>query len=307
VQSRVAPTIRGKTGARSREAAGICGAGDSMREAPARDRCRAAADPRVALIIGGFPRSAAGCMMLPVSESAEERVASLVGRLEELERPAEVIDAAIAVMAERFRVDGFVWGKSRSMMRRTVDGRQELFGFDRSPRNRAGVLIEFSVAYLRVTDDRLADWRNANPGLTLDRPASVWGIVAASSFYDICRSPSAYLTNPQTRVAQLDALCGQINQIALPWFASPRDPEQLARAVSQALLDPFAFAVDLVEFLISRDQHDQARSLIERVLAQGPARQTAFDQGRERARRGDRPRWHSAESLGWCSTVLGLM
>jgi len=52
-------------------------------------------------------------------------MASLVGRLEELERPAEVIDAALAVIGERFRDEGFVWVKSRSMMRRTVDGRQE--------------------------------------------------------------------------------------------------------------------------------------------------------------------------------------
>ncbi|GAA3955391.1 hypothetical protein GCM10023085_42560 [Actinomadura viridis] len=57
------------------------------------------------------------------------------------------------------------------------------------------------------------------------------------------------LTRPENRVAHLVALCEQIRQTALPWFAGTRDPQQLAALAPEALLGPFAFAPDLVEFL----------------------------------------------------------
>ncbi|MFD0692444.1 hypothetical protein [Actinomadura fibrosa] len=102
------------------------------------------------------------------------------------------------------------------------------------------------------------------------------------------------------------ALCDQIRQIVVPWFAGTRDPRQLAASVPQALLGPFAFAPDLVEFLVTRGEREQARSLIRRVLETEPTQREAFVQGRRLADLGlaARPRWNTPQVLGWTSTVL---
>jgi hypothetical protein len=247
-----------------------------------------------------------------VEANAADRSADLVRRLVGLERPGEVIDTAIAIMAERFHSEGFVWIESRQTFRRVTGGRRESFRLQRSARNSGGSLISFCVATLDVTDDRLRDWRIANHILTPDRPASVLGIVAAGSFLDMShaykagRTADTILTHPGTRAANLDLLCAHVTRTALPWFATTRDLERLADVVPDALLRPWGFAVDLVEYLVSHDRPEQARTLIDRVLAQGDAHRTAFTHGSAMARQGQRVTWHSAESLGWSSTMLGL-
>jgi hypothetical protein len=229
-----------------------------------------------------------------------------VARLESLERPADVIDAAARIVAERLSDEKFVWVKSRNIFRRTVSERHESFTIDRSRWNRSGSFIAFSVAALTVMDDGLRAWRMANPTLTPERPPSVLGIVAAASFYDMSRTAEVILTRAGTRADRLAVWCDHIRQTAIPWFISTRDPESIAEVAPDALLDPWGFAVDLVEYLIYRDHPDQARRLIERVLAQGQQHQQGFELGRAMARRNDRASWHSAESLGWSSTMLGL-
>jgi hypothetical protein len=237
----------------------------------------------------------------------ETWAAQLTARLVELEKPGEVIEAAGLWMADQFSSDGFVWNKSRKTLERNDSGRRERLRFEGSRWNKAGILIEVSAAALDVSDQRLRHWRRANPGLTVERSDRVDDIVCWSSFYDMSRTPHAILTRADTRVARLGAFCDHLRETAMPWFRGTREPAQLARAVPDALLAPFAFAQDLLEFLVSRDEREQARLLIERVLALDPGRQAAFAEGQELARCGERPRWHTPPTLGWSSFVLELV
>ncbi|MFF5264266.1 hypothetical protein ACFY4C_35525 [Actinomadura viridis] len=157
----------------------------------------------------------------------------------------------------------------------------------------------------------LKDWRTANHLLTVIRPAGALGVLCATSCHDLARlgfRNTVALTRPEKRRSHLVTLCGQTRQTVLPWFASTRDPRQLAVLAPEALLGPFAFAPDLVEFLVVRGEREQARLLIERVLEIEPKQREAFQEGRHLAGRGlaGRPRWHTPQVLGWTSAVLDL-
>jgi hypothetical protein len=177
--------------------------------------------------------------------------------------------------------------------------------------NRTGQLIKFAVGQLRVDDALLEEWRFTNHPRTVVRADSVLGIVCGTSCYDLTRVGfinKVILTSPEGRVARLGALCDQIKEIVLPWFASTRDPKRLVQAVPEALLGPFGFATDLVEFLVVHNEPEQARLLIDRVMAFEPKQRAAFDEGRQLAQDGirSRPHWHTPETLGWSSATLGL-
>lgn len=226
-------------------------------------------------------------------------------------RPAEVFQAAALCMAEEFASDGFRWIKSRKILeRRDSAGRRERMMLSPGRYSRAGQFTDFAVAQLHVDDAALGDWRHVNHLLTVIRADLVLDIVCATSCYDLHRVgfKNKVVLKPENRAARLGAMCDQIREIVLPWFASTRDPKRLAQAVPDALLGPFAFALDLVEFLVSRNEREQARALIDRVLAFEPKQRAAFDEGRRLAQEGiqSRPRWHTPESLGWSSAVLGL-
>lgn len=236
----------------------------------------------------------------------------LTASLVAADRPAEVFQAAALCMAKEFASDGFRWIKSRKTLeRRDSAGRRERIILEPSRWSRAGQFTEFAVAQLSVDDAVLGDWRNANHPLTVIRGDSVLDIVCATSCYDLHRvgfENTVVLTRPESRADRLGAMCDQIREIVLPWFASTRDPKRLAQAVPDALLHSSGFALDLIEFLVTRDEREQARLLIERVLAFEPKQRAAFDEGRRLAQEGiqSRPRWHTPESLGWSSAVLGL-
>ncbi|GLY75001.1 hypothetical protein Airi01_032680 [Actinoallomurus iriomotensis] len=82
----------------------------------------------------------------------------------------------------------------------------------------------------------------------------------------------------------------------------------MVQALPDALLGPFAYATDLIEFLVVHNQPEQARLLINRVMTLEPKQRAAFDEGRRLAQDGvrSRPRWHTPETLGWTSATLGL-
>ncbi|WP_127353782.1 hypothetical protein [Actinacidiphila soli] len=229
----------------------------------------------------------------------------LLELLLESEKPADVVQTGAACLAEM--LDGFVWVSSRQALERKAAGRREVIALEKSKYNRSGHLIEFSVTSLSAFDDSLHAWRRANPGLTVRRPESVQAIVCASSFLDMSSEHFAVLTHPERRIAQLERLAAHLHETALPWFASSADPKQLARAVPNALLTLWGFAQDLIEFLVSRGDHGEARALMERVQVLNPAQHQALATGQDMARQGDRPRWHTPEALGWCSSVLGLV
>lgn len=236
----------------------------------------------------------------------------LVGPLVDAHRPADVLQAAALCMAEEFRPDGFRWIKSRRCFgRRGHGGRVERMTLEPSYHNRSGSFVTFAVAQLHVDEPDLGDWRTANHLLTVIRPDGALDVLCATSCYDLARvgfHNTVFLTRPDKRVAHLTALCEQIRQTVLPWFASTRDPQRLAALAPEALLGPFAFAPDLVEFLVLRGQREQARSLIERVLELDPKQREAFPEGRLLAGQGlaGRPRWHTPQVLGWTSAVLDL-
>ncbi|WP_141955373.1 hypothetical protein [Actinoallomurus bryophytorum] len=64
----------------------------------------------------------------------------------------------------------------------------------------------------------------------------------------------------------------------------------------------------MVEFLIVHNEPEQARLLIDQVMAIEPEQRAAFDEGRRLAEDGirSRPRWLTQETLGWTSATLGL-
>lgn len=239
---------------------------------------------------------------------SNELTASLI----QADRPGEVFQTAALCMAEEFASDGFRWIKSRKSLERRDDaGRWERMSLEPSYRNRAGQLIEFAIGQLRVDDALLEEWRFTNHPRTVVRADSALGIVCYTSCYDLARvgfNNKVILTRPERRLACLGALCDQIREIVLPWFASTRNPKQLTHAVPEALLGPFAYATDLIEFLVVHNEPEQARLLIDRVVALEPKQRAAFDEGRRLAQDGirSRPNWHTPEALGWTSATLGL-
>jgi hypothetical protein len=85
------------------------------------------------------------------------------------------------------------------------------------------------------------------------------------------------------------------------------DPRHVASAVPDALLTPWGFAQDLMEFLVSSGHDAEAHALWVRVRELNPNHQHALVAGQEMAPSGDRPRWHTAEAIGWSAAVLGLL
>lgn len=144
-----------------------------------------------------------------------------------------------------------------------------------------------------MTDKALADWRRRNPELTVERPPAVADIVCGSSYLDLSRNSAAILTVPGERVAAVERLAADLAAVALPWFATTRDPAALAEAVPAAVLRPTAFAQDLLELLVSRDLTGPAEALIGRFTSISPAHEAAFAEGLGLARAGRRPAWHT--------------
>lgn len=228
-------------------------------------------------------------------------------QLTRLEVPKEVFLASGDWMAYRLRGEGFRWLRSRTSLERRIDGRLERMRLESSRWNDAGKLIRFSVVSLEVFDEGLKAWRRSNPDLTVERPDSMEGIVCATSFLDISREANALVTLPENRIENVDKLCGHVKEVALPWFRSVEDPEELASTVSDALLRPTGFGQDLLELLVSRGLLREAESLIERATLLGESHRDSFSEGRELAISGGRPSWHSKQALGWSSEVLGLL
>ncbi|MFF1605112.1 hypothetical protein ACFVYV_48480 [Streptomyces mirabilis] len=242
-----------------------------------------------------------------MATNRQERAAQLAGQLIGLESPKEVVLAAGEWISYRLEQEGFRWLKGRTSLERRLDGRLERIRLEGSRWNKTGRLIEFSIVGLEVFDEGLKAWRQSNPGLTVERPDSVEGIVCATSFLDISREAKAIVTLPADRIAVVDRLCEHVKEVALPWFRSSEDPENLAGAVSDALLRPTGFGQDLLELLVSRGFRGEARSLIQRVLSLGETYRDSFSGGRSLAISGGRPSWHSQQALGWSSEVLGLL
>lgn len=230
----------------------------------------------------------------------------LATRLFYLEKPSAVLHAAAGLLAVQIGDGEFRYSPSMRVLARQSAGRVESMRIESSHSNRTGRLIEVTVANLEVSDDALRTWRRRNPQLTVERGRLEGGIVCAMSFYDIAKQTRLVLTVPDTRVSQVAAFAGYLEQVALPWFAATADPVRLAETAPDALLTPWGFAVDLIEFLVSRDEREEARRLIERVLELDAAQRAGFQEGRQAARQGQRVRWHSALSLGWSSEMLGL-
>ncbi len=253
-------------------------------------------------------------MMTGVDEVAGSRWnTDLTASLVRAGPPAAVLQAAALCMAEQLATEGFRWIKTRkSLERRDQAGRRERIRLEPSYWNRSGTLIEFAVAQLIVDDAALGEWRTASHLRTVVRDDSVVDILCATSCYDMSRvgfRNTVILTQPESRPARLGALCDQVHDIVLPWFAATRDPARLVEAVPEALLGPFAFALDLVEYLLSRGEREQARLLIERVMALEPKQRESFQEGRALARQGSmsRPAWHTPATLGWSAAVHDLV
>ena len=150
-----------------------------------------------------------------------------------------------------------------------------------------------------MTDKALADWRRRNPELTVERPPAVADIVCGSSYLDLSRNSAAILTVPGERVAAVERLAADLAAVALPWFATTRDPAALAEAVPAAALRPTAFAQDLLELLVSRDLTGPAEALIGRFTSISPAHEAAFAEGLgPAAARPGTPRPRSAGAAG---------
>ncbi|GAA0248303.1 hypothetical protein [Cryptosporangium japonicum] len=230
----------------------------------------------------------------------------LDAELIDCQSPADVLQATGRWLASRLANREFEWHATRRSLEAKVAGRLERIGFVGSKYNRTGRLIEVQAVNLGVYDEGLGRWRRLHAPLTVSRPPSVANIVCYSSYLDL--SPkSTLLTDPQKRVAAAGALVAELEEIALPWLGATRDPTELAGAVPDGLLRPWAFAQDLLEYLVSLGLTDQAQALIRRFTAISAAHAEAFAEGRRMAVAGERPTWHSAPAFGWSSEVLDLV
>ncbi|WP_143094201.1 hypothetical protein [Streptacidiphilus jiangxiensis] len=228
----------------------------------------------------------------------------LVLRLVESEKPADVVHAGAACLGQM--LGGFAWVRSRQSLELRGARRREVIGLMKSKYNRSGHLIEFMAEQLTVFDDDLGAWRRASPDLTVRRPESVEAIVCASSFLDMSSECFVVLTRPEQRLAKLEQFADHLHETALPWFAWSADPERLVSAAPDAVLSPWGFAQDLMELLVSGDRVAEARALWTRVLNLNSKHQQAFVTGQAMAEAGERPRWHTAEAIGWSASVLDL-
>src|SRR5262245_50883321 len=219
-------------------------------------------------------------------------------RLVECVAPPDVLQALGLWLACRLHHPEFSWTRSRKSLRRRADGRTETIVLKGSRWNRRDSSITVDVVSLDVDDDVLRDWRVAHPDLTADRSGLPLAIACWTSYYDRSKNARSHLTRPSRRVAAAELLLADVERVAIPWFESTRDPENLASAVPDSLLRPTAFAQDLVELLVSRGLTEQATALVERFASLSPAHEDALRQGREMAKAGERPRWHSAPALG---------
>jgi hypothetical protein len=219
----------------------------------------------------------------------------------------DVLRAAGQWMAFRLSHRDFVWKQGRGCLEASIERRLERITLQGSRYNRAGRFVQVAVARLTVFDKTLEEWRRENPELTVARDESLAGIVCSTSYFDISRNSQAVLTVPDKRVRELQELCGDIEEIAFPWFDTTRVVEELPNAVPDALLRPTAFAQDLLEFLYSRGHADAAIMLIRRFAALSAGHEAAFRDGAHMAMVGARPAWHSASAFGWSSHVLGLV
>ncbi|MFE4657268.1 hypothetical protein ACFRFJ_11365 [Streptomyces hydrogenans] len=229
----------------------------------------------------------------------------LTVRLIQADKPADVVHAGAACLATM--LDGFGWARSRQSLERREAGRREVIQLEKGKRNRTGSRIEFAVAFLTVFDDDLGAWRRANPELTVDRPESMESIVCASSFLDMSSRNFVVLTRSEERSARLERFAAHLRETALSWFAATADPEKTGLTAPDALVTPWGFAQDLLEFLVSTGHHAQAQVLWERTQEQDPTHQDAFAAGRAMAGTRERPRWHTPEALGWSASVLELL
>jgi hypothetical protein len=145
--------------------------------------------------------------------------------------------------------------------------------------NRTGQHAGLSVVALSVDDQILAGWRMTHGRLTIVPGRDTLCCTSCTGMRKAGFDHSAHLTRPEERAANLGVMCDQIHDIVVPWFASTREPAALPGLVPGALLGPFAFAVDLAGYLISRGEPDQARALIQRVLASEPMQRDAWSGG----------------------------
>lgn len=218
------------------------------------------------------------------------------------ERPVAVVRAAGEWLVSQLRGDGFTWAASLLKLERRVGTRREQIHLQGSTWNRTGQLVCFSTV-LNVRDRALRQWRRANPGLTM-RPSGNDDFLCGSPLGEVAGSwnlGEVDITDPESRVAHLEAYLKVLREDALPWFAASVSPETM-RADSDAL-----------EWLVCHGRSAEANRLVERWLARnGLARadfdRADFDRGRQAGKLGGRSRIFMGYGfeIGWSSAVLCL-
>lgn len=240
------------------------------------------------------------------AKSEEELVSRLVGA----DRPVDVTRAAGAWLGARLADDGFVWAASQQKLERRTDRRRELIFLQNSKWNRTGVQVLFNVV-LNVRDGALADWRLANPTLTLTSMGNAdW--LCGHPLVTLCgrvEDDLVDLSIAQLRLDQLHSFVRKIHGVIIPWFATTSDPQTLVDAVPAVTLD--LHAGDLAEWLVSRDATAQAALLFRRWLALSikPQRRAIFEQGVHFGERGQRPgivHQNTWAGAGWTAGALGV-
>lgn len=219
----------------------------------------------------------------------------------------EVMRAAARWIASRTLAEDFTWIQSRKSLERRTDGRRESVILSSSYRNRPGRDIQIWVEALEVRDKDLSQWRRRYPGLTLERPNGMDDLVCAGSYIDFCGQLEEYqadLTFNDERPVRIAVLADYVRRIALPWFQSTAEPESLAEQISDHMI--LDSAADLMEYAVSKDLPDQARSILERARDLGVA-EKIFNEGCILAEQDRKPTWNSLHSIGWTATKLDLL
>lgn len=236
--------------------------------------------------------------------SEEQTLEALAQEIAELQQPGEVVRAAGAWLGLRLRAEGFVWLKSQGTLQRRDHDRLEQVHLQSSKWNRSGGPIEFK-SMLNVRDRGLKNWRRAHPEQAVRSGDDDW--VCGHPFGDSVGTflNGVDLASPNQRIKELEKYVERIETVAVPWFASTRDPEVLVETVPDQTLK--LFPAELLESLVCRMHSALARPLADRWLGLDPAHPAEFEAGRERGLRGEGPPGgFSRQSLGWSCAVLAV-
>ncbi len=219
-------------------------------------------------------------------DAAASRASSNTG----LEKPRDVILAAIAQIAAQLETDGFVFYKSGPRLKRVRGDLTHEIMFQSDRNNIAGQRAAVWIHGV-VTSRKLADWRRKNAHPWLRREGAQAGWIIGGQIGNLGPAPSWMewdFADPVTRPVEIDDAVTAIRRIMLPFFELFDDP---AAAVDILIHHQVCPQKSLLEYAIAVLGKQAAETALLSMLAAQPAFRARFDAGRAKFVRAGLPRF----------------